>query len=42
MVKAGGLVSWNNEIRGSGRQKSHRYHYQHAMPRQMELALIEP
>ena len=42
MVKAGGLVSWNNEIRGSGRKKSHRYHYQHAMPRQMELALIEP
>jgi hypothetical protein len=37
MVKAGGLSEWNNEIRGAGRKKSHRYHYQQLMPRQIEL-----
>ena len=42
MVKAGGLTDWNNEVRGSGRQKSHRYHYRHALPRQMELQLLQP
>ncbi len=39
MVKAGGLTAWRNEVLGVGRQKWHRYHYEHAMPRQMELAL---
>jgi hypothetical protein len=40
MVKAGGLTEWRNEIVGAGRLKFHRYHYQHAMPRQMELDLL--
>lgn len=40
MVRAGGLSSWENEILGSGRQKRHRYHYRHALPRQMELNLL--
>lgn len=40
MVRAGGLTSWHNEIRGAGRNKSHRYHYLHALPRQMELELL--
>jgi hypothetical protein len=42
MVKAGGLSAWHNEVLGNGRQKWHRYHYQHALPRQMELALVTP
>lgn len=41
MVRAEGLTSWHNEVRGAGRHKSHRYHYSHAMPRQMELDLID-
>ena len=40
MVRAGGLNEWRNEVLGSGRKKLHRYHYLHAMPRQMELTLI--
>lgn len=40
MVKAGGLNGWHKEVRGAGRQKMHRYHYQHALPRQMELQLL--
>lgn len=40
MVKAGGLSEWHNEVLGSGRSKWHRYHYRHALPRQMELALV--
>ncbi len=40
MIKAGGLLEWNNEVLGAGRQKSHRYHYKHALPRQMELKLL--
>lgn len=39
MVRAGGLTSWLDEIRGSGRAKTRRYHYVHALPRQMELDL---
>lgn len=39
MVKSGGLLEWRNEVLGAGRQKFHRYHYKHAMPRQMELSL---
>ena len=37
MVKAGGLKEWRREIIGAGRQKFHRYHYRHALPRQMDL-----
>jgi hypothetical protein len=40
MQMAGGLKSWREEVTGSGRTKSRRYHYIHALPRQMELALI--
>lgn len=39
MTRSGGMIEWRNEIRGAGRNKFHRYHYQHAMPRQMELDL---
>jgi hypothetical protein len=39
MVRAGGLIDWRNEIRGAGRAKCHRYHYEHALPRQMELEI---
>ncbi|MBG1233972.1 hypothetical protein F8B91_16665 [Aestuariivirga litoralis] len=42
MVRAGGLASWRNEVLGSGRNKRHRYHYIHALPRQMELGLLTP
>ena len=37
MVKAGGLVEWRSEVRGSGQKKTRRYHYTHALPRQIEL-----
>jgi hypothetical protein len=40
MQTAGGLKSWQEEITGSGRAKSRRYHYTHALPRQMELDLL--
>lgn len=39
MVRAGGLASYEVEIRGSGRRKSRRYHYLHALARQLELEL---
>jgi hypothetical protein len=39
MVKAGGLLSWREEIRGKGREKTRRYHYHLAYPQQMELGL---
>jgi len=35
-----GLKEWREEITGSGRTKSRRYHYKHAAPRQMELDLL--
>ena len=40
MVAAGGLASWTCEDVGSGRAKSYRYRYVHALPRQglLELA----
>jgi hypothetical protein len=41
MQSAGGLKEWREEITGSGRTKSRRYHYQHAKLRQMELDLLE-
>jgi len=40
MQAAGGLSEWREEITGSGRTKSRRYHYTHAAPRQMELDLL--
>lgn len=39
MVRAGGLKAWCVEVKGSGRKKWHRYNYQHALQRQMELDL---
>lgn len=39
MVQAGGLTDWREEVTGSGRHKSRRYHYTHAAPTQMELDL---
>lgn len=39
MVMAGGLASWKEEVTGSGWQKSRRYRYGHASPRQFELGL---
>jgi hypothetical protein len=42
MVKAGGLTSWRSEQTGSGRKKSYRYHYIHALPRQGTLELEIP
>lgn len=39
MVAAGGLFEWREEIRGSGREKTRRYHYKLAYPQQMELSL---
>jgi hypothetical protein len=41
MQKAGGLKEWREEITGSGRSKSRRYHYVHAAPRQLEMDLIK-
>ena len=40
MVRAGGLVSWREEVRGVGRNKTRRYHYRHSLERQMELDLL--
>jgi hypothetical protein len=42
MVTAGGLASWRCEPMGSGRRKSYRYHYVHALPRQGMLELDMP
>ena len=39
MVSAGGLLRFNEEVTGSGRSKSRRYTYIHAVPRQCELEL---
>lgn len=39
MVKAKGLKEWRDEVRGHGRKKTRRYHYQHALAVQMELEL---
>ncbi|EHL97792.1 hypothetical protein HMPREF9946_03965 [Acetobacteraceae bacterium AT-5844] len=39
MVNAGGLSSWTCEETGSGRAKSYRYRYVHALPKQGSLAL---
>ena len=40
MQAAGGLSEWREEVTGSGRTKSRRYHYIHNAPRQMELDLL--
>lgn len=40
MQAAGGLKEWREEVTGSGRTKSRRYHYIHTAPRQMELDLV--
>ena len=42
MVSAGGLSEWRCEVLGSGRLKTYRYHYTHALPRQGMLALELP
>jgi hypothetical protein len=39
MVRAGGLESRDEEVVGRGRQKTRRYHYRHALKRQMDLGL---
>ena len=39
MVRANGLKSWRVEIRGAGRRKKHRYHYEHGLDRQLELPM---
>lgn len=39
MVSAGGLASWSCAVLGAGRQKTYRYRYEHALPRQGTLAL---
>ncbi|WP_333630726.1 hypothetical protein [Agrobacterium cavarae] len=41
MRMAGGLREWREEVTGSGRNKSRRYHYVHASPRQLEMDLIK-
>jgi hypothetical protein len=40
MQAARGLSSWREEVTGTGRTKSRRYHYTHQAPRQMELDLL--
>jgi hypothetical protein len=42
MVAAGGLASWRSEQIGSGRVKTYRYHYVHALPRQGVLEMDMP
>lgn len=37
MVRAGGLLEWREEIRGTGREKTRRYYYRLSYPQQMEL-----
>ncbi|MBO0906289.1 hypothetical protein [Jiella sonneratiae] len=39
MVHAGGLLSWEEEVRGHGRKKTRRYHYKQKQFVQMELEL---
>ncbi|MCU7878929.1 MAG: hypothetical protein KZQ84_19410 [Candidatus Thiodiazotropha sp. (ex Lucinoma borealis)] len=39
MVNAGGLLKFEIEVRGAGRKKTRRYHYKHALARQIELQL---
>jgi len=39
MVNAEGLRDWRAEVRGHGRRKWRRYHYRHALDRQMDLEL---
>jgi len=41
MRMAGGLREWREEVTGSGRNKSRRYHYVHAAPRQLEMDLLK-
>lgn len=41
MRMAGGLKEWREEITGFGRNKSRRYHYTHAAPRQLEMDLVK-
>jgi hypothetical protein len=41
MVRAGGLRLWRVEVRGDGRKKSHRYHYDHALNSPPLLPLAE-
>lgn len=41
MKMANGLKEWREEVTGSGRNKSRRYHYVHAAPRQLEMDLIK-
>lgn len=41
MRLAGGLQEWREEVTGSGRNKSRRYHYIHAAPRQLEMDLLK-
>lgn len=41
MVRAKGLRAWRVEVRGDGRHKSHRYHYEHGLDaQQMDLPLL--
>ena len=40
MVQGGGLARWSVETIGSGRRKTKRYSYVHALPRQSELPLL--
>lgn len=42
MVRADGLKNWRVEVRGTGQKKWHRYHYEHALVRQLELELASP
>lgn len=39
MESAGGLLSWRCEVLGSGRRKTYRYHYKHALEKNGQLAL---
>ncbi len=41
MRQAGGLKEWREEVTGAGRNKSRRYHYIHAAPRQLEMDLLK-
>ena len=41
MVKSKGLRAWRVEVRGSGRRKTHRYHYEHGLTAQLELPMAE-
>lgn len=41
MRQAGGLQEWREEVTGSGRNKSRRFHYIHAAPRQLEMDLLK-